>query len=310
MGADLKAIATPPADASRVAAIRNSLDLHDAEAVAAFGERARLEVAASVQRILAEVRSAETQEAADQLRTTAELVAAKDPARLEVRGPLRLFVGRRKRLARFTAEFQDAAVLVETLAGDLSEGAERLARRSAVLDRLHDQAKTFILELDAYVDAGRLALSGADVPATEAIETLDARLGTLAATRRCAVEQLSLIRRIQNVDAPLADALSDAARAARRWVADWTELMGLTPERRRKRIRPDVVALSETRALTLEHLATPAAAVAEARRRRADAESEMEQTARTLAASRRRDSTIGPSAGGRSASGRSTPAGV
>jgi len=301
MGADLKAIATPPADASRVAAIRDCLDLRDAEAVAAFGERARLEVAASVQRILAEVRSAETQEAADQLRTTAELIAAKDPARLEVRGPLRLFVGRRKRLARFKAEFQDAAALVETLAGDLSEGAERLARRSTVLDRLHDQAKTFILELDAYVDAGRLARSGAQAPAAGAIETLDARLETLAATRRCAVEQLSLIRRIQNVDAPLADALSDAARAARRWVADWTELMGLTPERRRKRIRPDVVALCETRALTLERLTAPAATVAEARRRRADAESEMEQTARTLAASRRRDSTIGPRASGRNA---------
>ena len=70
MGADLKAIATPPADASRVAAIRNSLDLDDAEAVAAFGERARLEVAATVQRILAEVRSAEALEAADQLRKT------------------------------------------------------------------------------------------------------------------------------------------------------------------------------------------------------------------------------------------------
>jgi uncharacterized protein YaaN involved in tellurite resistance len=288
MGADLKAIATPPADASRVAAIRNSLDLADAEAVAAYGERARLEVAASVQRILAEVRSAEAKEAADRLRKTADLIAAKDPARLTVRGLMRLFVGRRTRLARFKAEFQDRAALVETLAGDLSEGAERLARRSAALDRLHGQAKTFILELDAYLDAGRLAKAGAREPAPEALEMLNERLETLHAARRCAVEQLSLVRLVQNVDAPLAEALSEAARAARRWVADWTDLLGLTPERRGKRIRPDAVALYETRTQAMEGLAPPTEAVAEARRRRADAESEMEQAARTLGMPRRR----------------------
>lgn len=288
MGADLKAIATPPADATRVAAIRNSLDLEDAEAVAAFGERARLEVAASVQRILAEVRSAEPKAARDQLRKAAELIAAEDPARLTVRGAMRLFVGRRKRLARFRAEFQAAAALVETLAGDLSEGAERLARRSAALDRLHGQAKTFILELDAYLDAGRLAKAGARAASAEAIETLNERLEALVAARRCAIEQLSLVRVVQNVDAPLAEALSNAARAARRWVSDWTELLGLTPERRGKRIRPDAVALRQTKAEALEALAAPTAAVEEARRRRAEAETEMEQAARTLGTPRRR----------------------
>jgi uncharacterized protein YaaN involved in tellurite resistance len=288
MGADLKAIASPPADPSRVAAIRNSLDLDDAEAVAAFGERARLEVAATVQRILAEVRCAEAQAAAEQLRKATEIIAAADPLRLEVRGLMRLFVGRRKRLARFKAEFQHTAALVEALAGDLSEGGERLARRSVALDRLHGQAKTFILELDAYLDAGRLAKAGARERSAAAIETLDERLEALAAARRCAIEQLSLVRVVQNVDAPLSDALSEAARAARRWVTDWTELLGLTPERRRKRIRPDAVALCETKALTLEGLTAPSAAVAEVRRRRADAESEMEQAARTLATPRRR----------------------
>jgi uncharacterized protein YaaN involved in tellurite resistance len=288
MGADLKAIATPAADASRVAAIRNSLDLGDAEAVSAFGERARLEVAASIQRILAEVRSAEANEAAGQLRKTADAIADGDPARLTVRGVMRLFVGRRRRLARFTAEFQDSGALVETLAGDLSEGAERLARRSAALDRLHSQAKTFILELDAYLDAGRLAKAGAREPSPEAVETLDERLEILAAARRCAIEQLSLVRLVQNVDAPLADALSEAARAARRWVGDWTELLGLTPERRGKRIRPDAVVLYETRTQALEGLAPPSAAIAEARRRRADAEVEMERAARLLGTPRRR----------------------
>jgi uncharacterized protein YaaN involved in tellurite resistance len=288
MSADLTAIATPAADASRVAAIRNSLDLADTEAVAAYGERARLEVAASVQRILAEVRSAEAKEAADQLRKTADLIAAADPARLTVRGLMRLFVGRRKRIARFKAEFQASAALVETVAGDLSEGAERLARRSAALDRLHDQAKTFILELDAYLDAGRQALAAAREDAAEARRVIEARLETLTVARRCAIEQLSLVRVVQNVDTPLAEALAETARAARRWMTDWTELLGLTPERRSKRIRPDIVALFEAKARALESLVAPTAALAEARLRRLDAESEMEQAARMLGGPRRR----------------------
>lgn len=286
--AELKAIATPPADASRVAAIRNSVNLQDIEALSAFGERARLEVAASVQRILAEVRSSEAMEAADLLRRVASLVDAKDPARLEVRGVARFFIGRRRRLAVFRAQFKDAAALLDTAAGDLSERAERLSRRASSLDRLHGQAKTFILELDAYLDAGRMAKAGAHGEDADTLELIETRLKALAEARGCAIEQLSLVRVIQNVDAPLADAIAGAARAARRWAADWTELLGLTPDRRGKRIRPDLVALWETKALALENFAGPTAAIAEARRRRADAENQMEQAAKALGAPRRR----------------------
>jgi uncharacterized protein YaaN involved in tellurite resistance len=288
MSAELKAIATPPADASRVAAIRNSVNLRDREALSAFGERARLEVAASVQRILAEVRSAEAAEAADLLRHAAELIEARDPARLQVGGLARLFTGRRRRLAAFRTEFQDAVAVLDTVSGDLGERAERLARRASVLDRLHEQARTFILELDAYLDAGRQAVAAAREDAAEARRVIEARLETLTVARRCAIEQLSLVRVVQNVDAPTADALAAAVRAARRWAADWTELLGLSAERRGKRMRPDIVALYETKALALEGLVAPTAALAEARLRRLDAESEMEQAARMLGGPRRR----------------------
>lgn len=288
MSAELKAIATPPADASRVAAIRNSVNLRDREALSAFGERARLEVAASVQRILAEVRSAEAAEAADLLRHAAELIEARDPARLQVGGLARLFTGRRRRLAAFRTEFQDAVAVLDTVSGDLGERAERLARRASVLDRLHEQARTFILELDAYLDAGRQAVATAREDAAEARRVIEARLETLTVARRCAIEQLSLVRVVQNVDAPTADALAAAVRAARRWAADWTELLGLSAERRGKRMRPDIVALYETKALALEGLVAPTAALAEARLRRLDAESEMEQAARMLGGPRRR----------------------
>jgi uncharacterized protein YaaN involved in tellurite resistance len=287
MGADLKAVLTPPADASRVAAIRNSLNLNDDEALFAFGERARLEVVASVQRILAEVRSSEAKEAAELLKQAVGLVEALDPAALKARGWLSPFIGRRQRLAQFRAAFQHAEALVGTVAGDLSERADGLARRAAALDRLHAQAKTFILELDAYIDAGRLARATARDARAEALETIGRRLEILSTARRCAVEQLSLVRLVQNVDAPLAQALAQSARAARRWAGDWSELLGLTPERRRKRIRPDTTALYETKAQALEALVRPTGDVAEARRRRAEAEVEMEKGARALTAARR-----------------------
>jgi uncharacterized protein YaaN involved in tellurite resistance len=287
MGAGLKAIATPPADASRVAAIRNSVNLRDSEALAAFGERARLEVAASVQRILAEVRSAEAVEAAELLRRAAALIDAKDPARLEVRGLARLFVSRRQRLEAFRTQFKDAAGLVESAAGDLVERAERLSRRATSLDRLHGQAKTFILELDAYLDAGRLTQNAAHDASGSARDLIEARLRALNVARSCAIEQLSLVRMIQNVDAPLADSLMAAARSARRWTEDWTDLLGLSRERRGKRIRPDLVTLFETKAQALEGLVGPIAALAEARRRRLDAENQMEQAAKALGAPRK-----------------------
>lgn len=288
MGAELKAIATPPADASRVAAIRNSVNLRDIEALTAFGERARLEVAASVQRILAEVRSGEAVEAADLLRRAATLIEAKDPARLEVRGLARLFVSRRRRLEAFRARFKDIAGLVNSAASDLVERAERLSRRATTLDRLHGQAKTFILELDAYLDAGRMTQNAARDASGSVRDLIDARLKALTLARTCAIEQLSLVRTIQNVDAPLANSLMAAAGAARRWAEDWTDLLGLSRERRGKRIRPDLVALYETKAQALEGLVGPIAAIAEARRRRLDAENQMEQAAKALGAPRRR----------------------
>jgi hypothetical protein len=279
----------PAADASRVAAIRNSLDLKDAEALPVFGERARLEVAASVERLLAEVRSGDLVEAVEFLRRAGELIAAQDPTRLTPRGPIALFDPPRRRLARFRVHFQALSATIDTLAVDIAERAARMARRAEVLDRLHAQARTFILELDAYLQAGGAALAAAPTASdNEALEAFHARLGVLAEVRDTAVEQLSLVRTIQNVDAPLAEGLTRAAARLQVWRADWTELLGLTPARRGRRIRPDQVGLYETKAQALESLVLPTAGLAEAKARRQAAEARMEQAARFLAKPSRR----------------------
>lgn len=295
------------ADASRVAAIRNSLDLDDAEAVAVFGERARREVTASVERLLAEVRGRDVAEAAEILQRAARTVEDLNPATLEARG---LFANRAGRLKKFRAAFETAAAVIEDLEGDLKERGERLSRKVKALNALHEQAKTFILELDAYLDAGRAGVADATktpapspapvpveadgdtlvaapvaaVPAhdPERVERLARRLTELESMRTAAVGQLPLVRVVQNVDAPLADRLAEACAALARWRADWSELLGLVGVRRGRSLRPDQVALNETKTAVLEAVRAPLAALEEGRVRRSETEAAMEKTAEAV----------------------------
>lgn len=276
---------SPWPDGARVAAIRGSLNLRDDEALAAFGERARLEVTASVERLLEETRSSDVIQGADLLRRAVDLISQPDPARLFPKGLARLIVGRGRRLTRFRSDFEIAAAELEIIAGDLDDRAERLMQRDGALDRLHQQTRTFILELDAYREAATQMLPAAGE--TDARDLLEARLASLDATRRCAVEPLSLVRTIQNVDAPISRAMGDAARAMRQWRHDWGDLLGLSPEKRGRRIRPDLVALYETKALALERLAQSVVTLASLRPRRHEAELKIEQTVRSLTVPRR-----------------------
>ena len=153
------AVAAPKADASRVASIRNSLNLTDHAAVDAFGERARREVTAGVERLVAEVRSRDITDAVEILRHAQGLVDALDPSSLTPGGGLAaMFNGREARLDRFRRQFESAGKQLDGLHGDLMERAERLERKAGSLNHLHDQAKTFILELDAYLEAARVRL--------------------------------------------------------------------------------------------------------------------------------------------------------
>lgn len=282
---ELKSVTTPPADGTRVAAIRSSLSVRDDEALTAFGERARLEVAASIQRILAEVRSNDAAEAAELLARAKALVSAHDPDDMRPRG---LFGGRKGRIQRFQARFGATSEQVQVLAAEMAERADRLNRRVGALDRLVDQAKAFILELDAYVEAGELAREAASAVSADARDALEARLDLLAQTRRCAVEQLSLVRTVQNVDTPLALKLGAAAAELGRWRSDWTDLLGLSPQRKKHRIRPDQPTLAASQRQTLDALEPHGAALVEGRGRRSEAEAEMEASTRGLALPRRR----------------------
>lgn len=158
-------VATPTADGARVAAIRGALDLSDGAAMAAYGERVRKEVVASVERLLSEVRSTDLADSLDIIRVAGDAIGALDAGTLEPRrGLAGLFDSRSARLKRLRTAFSAASQTVDGLRGDLDERAQRLTRRVTSLDALHGQTRVFLLELEAYVEAARLAIADAERP--------------------------------------------------------------------------------------------------------------------------------------------------
>jgi uncharacterized protein YaaN involved in tellurite resistance len=277
--------AAPEADAARVAAIRNSLDPRDQGAVQSFGERARREVGASVERLHAEVKGRELQDLSDTLRKLADTAQGLEPAMLTPTGMASLFGGRRRRLNWFRGRYDVARRTLDELVADMRERAQRIERKSHALNTLHEQARSFILELDAHVAAGRargaeLMSRGAD-KAAETSERLKARLSDLETLRSTAVQQLPLVRLVQNVDAPVGEAVEHAAQAVETWKADWADRLGMTLDPRLG-IRPDEAGLAASKAALLQSIEACEARLKESRDRRREAEAELEDAARTV----------------------------
>ena len=300
-----RSIAAPAADAARVAAIRNNLDVKDTGEVAAFGERARKEVLASVERLLAEVRSNDAAEALDLVGHCRERIDGLHPADLEPRGGFdNLFNGRTARLHRMRRAADQVGQFVGDAASDLAERTQRLQRKTEALNSLHEQARAFILELDAYLEAGRARLAEARAsetaqpepvhdpePADVAVEAprvvpdagaaarLEARLADLESARAASLQQLPLVRMVQNTDGFLAEALDRAQQALAKWRTDWRELLGASAGRR---FRPHVPALADAKLAALTALSEAATALQDGKSRRAEAEDRMEKVAEAV----------------------------
>jgi uncharacterized protein YaaN involved in tellurite resistance len=273
----------PDADAARVAAIRNSIDLRDKGSLESFGERARREVGASLARLHAEAGGRELGDLSDALRRAGDAVRALDPAMLTPTGMANLFGGRGRRLNWFRAKFDAAARALDGVTAELRDRTHRIEKKGHSLNTLHEQARGFILELDAHLAAGRArgaeALNQAGEKAAEAAECLHSRIGDLEGLRSTAIQQLPLVRMVQNVDAPVSEAVERAVGAIAAWKTDWSERLGMQLDPRLK-LRPDEGGLEGAKTRLLEALAATEASLAEARGRRGEAEAEMEQAAK------------------------------
>lgn len=276
-----RSIAAPAADASRVAAIRNKLDLRSPSDIAGFGERARKDVLAGIDRLLAEVRANPLGDAADRLKAAQGRIEKLDPSELEPRGGLdNLFNGRTARLHRVRRAFEGVGHALQELSADLAARAKKIEVQSGALNGLHEQARTLILELDAYLDAGRARLAEAraaagDAP-TEPADRLDARLEELNRARSAALHQLPLVRVVQNAEAFVAEDLARAQASLDAWRASWSELLGTG---KGDRVRPHVPALAESKLKAVQAVGRTLASLADHNARRAEGEARMKAAA-------------------------------
>ena len=273
----------PDADAARIAAIRNSIDLKDKSTLETFGERARREVGASIARLHSEATGRELSDLSDALRRAGEAARGLDPSMLTPSGMANLFGGRKRRLNWFRAKFETAAKTLDGVTAELRDRARKVEKKSQSLNTLHEQARGFILELDAHLAAGKAR--GAEVidqsgeKAAEAVDRLKRRIGDLEGLRATAIQQLPLVRMVQNVDAPVGEAVERAAAAIAAWKTDWSERLGLQLDPRMK-LRPDQAGLEIAKGRLLDSLTSSDAVLGDARARRSEAEAEMEKTAK------------------------------
>lgn len=293
-----RSIAAPAADAARVAAIRNNLNLNDKGGVAGFGEAARKALLAGADRLLAEIKGVDIKGASDKLRAAQERIEKLDPSELEPRGGLdNIFNGRVARLHRVRRAYEHASHALSDLAADLEARGKAMAAKSEALNGLHEQTRALILELDAYLEAGRarLAEARAAAPAPAAVaETADpeakptpvadlspadrlaARLADLDRTRSSALLQLPLVRVVQNADAFLVDDLGRGRAALSEWRAAWGELLGMG---RGDKIRPHIPALAESKLAAVEAIKRALRGLADGAERRGEAEQRMAKAA-------------------------------
>lgn len=279
-----RSIAAPPADASRVAAIRNKLDLRSNSEIAGFGERARKDVLAGIDRLLAEVRNNPLGDAVDRLKAAHGRIDKLDPSELEPRGGLdNLFNGRTARLHRVRRAFDGVGHALQELSADLDARAKKIEAQSGALNGLHEQARTLILELDAYLDAGRARLAEAKAAPAEAkpgepsaADRLAARLDDLDRARSAALHQLPLVRVVQNAESFVAADLGRARTSLDAWRAGWSELLGIG---KGDRIRPHIPALAESKLKAMQAIGRTLASLADHNARRADGEARMKAAA-------------------------------
>lgn len=270
--------ATPAPDGGRVAAIRNTLSLDDADSIAAFGERPRRDILACLEQIAG---GAETDldDCADAVGHLRRRLAELDPAQLAAPAGLAgLFSTRGGRLERFRDRFVDTVRALASAGGDLKARLARLDGRGQSLNAAHEQLRAAIHELDAHIEAGRARLEGeaeADDPASPQVR-LATRLGALTGLRAAALSQLPVVRMAQNADAYAAEAAAAGLKATIIWRDEWGEALGMD---RRRRIRPDTVWLGQARQDADEALARAEIALGAARARRTEAETRLRSAA-------------------------------
>jgi uncharacterized protein YaaN involved in tellurite resistance len=223
------------ADSTAVARIKSEIDISDRSRLVTFGDRAQRSVVEFADRILAQTQNRELGATGKLLSDILAKARGLDPATLKDGGFLtRLFSSVEARLRRFTEEFGDVASQIDRVCVELDRNKETLRRDIALLDDLHEQAKSSLGDLDAHIAAGKAfaeefragklvelqkaaeaQAQGSDAvlaaqayqDAAQALDRLEKRIFYLQQARQIGIQQLPQIRIVQSGDETLIENL-------------------------------------------------------------------------------------------------------
>ncbi|MDK4737407.1 toxic anion resistance protein [Rhizobium sp. CNPSo 3464] len=249
------------ADPAEIARIGDTIDLTDRAGISVYGDRAQQSVSDYSDRILREVRNRDLGEVGKLL--TDIIIKSKklDPASLKDEGFLsKIFSSFKARLERFKEEFEDVAGQIDRIGLELDRHKDTLRRDIALLDDLHEETKQSILQLDAYVQAGKTFAerfrsvelpklkSAADAAAAnpgggmleaqtyqdslQALDRLEKRVFYLQQARQLGIQQLPQIRIVQAGDETLIENLqATSALTVPAWKQKMVILLGLSRQK-------------------------------------------------------------------------------
>jgi uncharacterized protein YaaN involved in tellurite resistance len=248
------------AEPGQVATIKSAIDIKDRARISTFGEGAQRSVVAYADKILEQTRNRDLGETGKLLVDIIEKAKGLDPASVKEGGMLaRLFSSLEARVRRFAAQFEDVASQIDGIAMDVDKRKEQLKRDIAVLDDLHEETRQSIVQLDAYIQAGkdfaaefrsgeleRLKAAADAVKgvadgllqaqtyqdAAQALDRLEKRIFYLQQARQIGIQQLPQIRIVQSGDETLIENLQATTQLTIPvWKQKMILLLGLTRQR-------------------------------------------------------------------------------
>jgi uncharacterized protein YaaN involved in tellurite resistance len=249
------------AEPGKIATIEQAIDIKDRAAISIFGDRAQDSVSGYADKILGQIRNRDLGQTGKLL--TDIILKAKnlDPASLKQQGFLSgLFGSAQSRLERFKSQFEDVASQIDRIGLELDRHKDTLRRDIAILDDLHEETKQAILNLDAYVQAGKkfvedfranelpkiksAAESASGPPGggtleaqtyqdtLQALDRLEKRVFYLTQARQLGIQQLPQIRVVQAGDETLIENLqATASLTVPAWKQKMVILLGLSQQK-------------------------------------------------------------------------------
>jgi uncharacterized protein YaaN involved in tellurite resistance len=136
--------------------IRSQIQLKDRAGMTQFGERAHKRVTEFSDRILSQTRNKDIGETGRLLSDIIMKAKGLDPAAIQNKGLIaRIFGNVKAEVSKFKSRFESVAAQIDAIAIELDKRKDVLRRDIAMMDSLHEETRQAIIDLEAYIEAGK-----------------------------------------------------------------------------------------------------------------------------------------------------------